>query len=299
MSLGHAGPFELSARLAKGGLGEVFLARDPSVGGNPRDVVVKRLFPNWVRELKALAMFEHEARLLAAIAHPVVPQVYAHARDEHGPFIAMEFVPGVDLGAVLGRGTPMPVEHALTIAVQLLEALAHVHTRADANGEPLRVVHRDVHPWNVRIAPDGHAGLLDFGIAQSAWLAAERGDARGTAGYIAPEAWMGDAVDARADLFAVGVVLWEMLTAKRLFDGGALRAMNAICEGERVGPSAVVAGVASGLDAVVLRALAIDPSMRPATAAEMLGDVESVAERARLLLSRARAARWVREVMGR
>jgi serine/threonine protein kinase len=291
--LGTAGPYRLISRLARGGVGEVFLAADPSVAGIERQVVVKRLFANWAREPKVAALFEHEARLLAEMAHPAVPQVYAYATDDAGPFMAMEFAPGIDLAALLERGQRLPLAHAIVIALQLLEALAHVHTRTTGAGEPMRVVHRDVAPANIRVGPGGSLALLDFGVAQSVWLGADRSDARGSPGYLAPEVVQARAVDPRADLFAVGVIVHEMLTGQRLFDGGALVAMGKIVEGERVPPSRIEPAVPDALDRVVLRALSVEPDERFATAEEMALAIEQCAAAANVIPSRLALGRWL------
>lgn len=292
-ALGVAGPYELRTRLAAGGMGEVFLAADRSVEGIVRQVVVKRLFDSFARQPTVAAMFEHEAWLLAAMAHPIIPQVYAYGRHEQAPYIAMEYAPGADLKSILARGVPVPAEHAIAIEVQLLEGLAHVHERRGADGHPLEAVHRDVVPGNIRIGPDGWLTLLDFGVAQSVLHPASRDDARGCPGYIAPEVILGNVPDARADLFAASVVLHEMLGGQRLFPGGALLAMQATMEAEIPPPSQRVDSVPQQLDELVLHGLARDPSARFATADAMIAALEDVALAAKIAPSRRRLAAWL------
>jgi serine/threonine protein kinase len=291
--LGSAGQYVLRRRLAAGGMGEVFLASDQSVAGVERRIVVKQLFANFARDPQIAKMFEHEARVLAEMAHPVIPQVYAYAAHESAPYIAMEYSPGVDLAVVLARGEPVPASHAVTIALQLLEGLAHVHERRTADGKLLGVVHRDVAPSNIRIGPDGWLTLLDFGVAQSVLLAPEAGNMRGSPGYLAPEAITSGAVDHRADLFAVGIVLHEMLTGARLFPGSAVVSMQTIVEAPLDAPSKHVASVPSSLDDLVSHALERDPDARFRSAGAMAEALEAAAFAARLEPSRLRLARWL------
>ncbi|MEI8254897.1 MAG: serine/threonine-protein kinase [Deltaproteobacteria bacterium] len=293
LPLGSAGPYELRTRLAAGGMGEVFLAADRSVEGVERLVVVKRLFDSFARQAAVAAMFEHEAWLLSAMAHPIIPQVYAYGRHERAPYIAMEYSPGTDLSAVLAGGAPVPLEHAIAIAVQLLEGLAHVHERPGSDGRPLEVVHRDVSPGNIRLGPDGWLTLLDFGVAQSTLRPAARDDTRGCPGYIAPEVILGEVPDARADLFAATVVLHEMLAGERLFPGGALPAMQATMEAEIAPPSRRVPSIPPRVDELVLRGLARDPGARFATADAMVAALEDAALAAGVNPSRRRLAAWL------
>ncbi len=297
IALGTAGQYELRKRLAAGGMGEVFLATDRSVEGMERLVVVKRLFDSFARQPAVAAMFEHEAWLLAAMAHPIVPQVYAYGRHERAPYIAMEYAPGTDLAQILARGVPVPPEHAIAIAVQLLEGLAHVHERRGSDDKPLEVVHRDVVPQNIRLGPDGWLTLLDFGVAQSTLRPAERADTRGCPGYIAPEVILGEVPDARADLFAATVVLHEMLGGGRLFPGGALPAMQATMEAEIPPPSRRVPGIPQRVDELVLHGLARDPAARFATADAMVAALEDAAQASGLNPSRRRLAAWLGTVL--
>src|SRR5579863_5891559 len=197
------GPYEIVADLGKGGMGEVWRARDPRLG---RDVAIK------VSAQQFTDRFEREARAIAALNHPSICTLH-----DVGPnYLVMELVEGPTLAERIAQG-PIPLEEALAIARQIADALEAAHEKT--------VVHRDLKPANVKIKPGGQVKVLDFGLAKSGEFAELTSDSPtmltvagmvlGTAGYMAPEQARGEAVDQRADIWAFGVVLYEMLTAQR------------------------------------------------------------------------------------
>jgi Tol biopolymer transport system component len=225
------GPYEILAPLGAGGMGEVFRATDTNLG---RQVAIKVLPPELARDVERLARFEREARLLASLNHSNIAQVYGFERatlpdGSTGHFLAMELVEGEDLAERLKRG-PVPVDEAGALAKQVAEALEEAHEKG--------IVHRDLKPGNIKVSPDGKVKVLDFGLAkayggepgsgssadlsQSPTLAQTgtlAGVILGTAAYMSPEQARGKRVDKRADIWSFGVVLWEMLSGKRLFGG--------------------------------------------------------------------------------
>ena len=226
------GPYVVVSPLGAGGMGEVYRATDTKLG---RDVAIKVLPAELAQDPERLARFEREAKLLASLNHPNIAHVYGFesatlADGSAVHFLAMELVPGEDLAERLKRGA-IPVDEALAIARQIAEALEEAHEKG--------IVHRDLKPANVKLTPDGKVKVLDFGLAK-AWsgggpAAGSRRDLSqsptlahtgtaagiilGTAAYMSPEQARGKAVDKRADIWAFGVVLWEMLTGRRLFVG--------------------------------------------------------------------------------
>lgn len=289
------GRYEIVRKIAAGGMCEIFLARDRAIEGVARPVALKRLFPEHAAQPSAVNMLRHEARVLAQLAHPGVPHVYELGRDGSSCYLAMEFVPGLDMAAMAKGGT-LPIDLAITIVIQLLEALAHTHARRDAAGRWLQIVHRDVAPANVLVGPEGTVKLVDFGVATSNARPDEPGTIRGTPGYIAPEAVTGEApVDHRADLFAVGVLLYEATLGHRLFAGNHVQIMNAVVQGDVTRPSALDPDYPLLVEEVIMQALAREPWARFASAGEMAAHLEAAAYASGHVPSRARLAAYMCE----
>ena len=217
------GNYEILSPLGAGGMGEVYRARDTKLG---REVAIKVLPEEFTQHPQKLARFEREARLLAALNHPGIATLYGVEEFETKPFIVMELVEGETLAERIARG-PLPVSEALTLAQQIAEAVEAAHEKG--------VIHRDLKPANIKVDPEGHVKVLDFGLAkafaddvpeselsQSPTLsrdATRAGVILGTAAYMSPEQAKGKTVDKRTDIFSFGIVLYEMLTAKKAFAG--------------------------------------------------------------------------------
>jgi Tol biopolymer transport system component len=215
--------YEISSHLGSGGMGEVYQATDSKLG---RSVAVKFLPEVFAQDSDRVARFEREARVLASLNHPNIAAVYGLEESEDKKFLVMELVPGETLAETLARG-PIPIDEAAAIGKQIAEALEAAHEKG--------IIHRDLKPANIKITADGNVKVLDFGLAKAyeqdnatstlsnsptmATLAATNaGVIFGTAAYMSPEQASGKAVDRRSDIWSFGVVLWEMLTGKRLFD---------------------------------------------------------------------------------
>jgi serine/threonine protein kinase len=220
------GDFALLERIAEGGMAEIHRASHPRLlGGHP--VVVKRLLPHLATNRTLIDLLVSEARITALLSHPNIVQVLEHGQIDGRHYICLELIAGPDLLALLAActrtGHPLPVALALHIARVLCDALDHAHTARDPHGRPLHIIHRDISPSNVLLTPDATLKLMDFGVARSELgLTAperERGALRGKIGYMSPEQVESRAFDERSDLFALGVLLFEMLTLKRLFVG--------------------------------------------------------------------------------
>jgi hypothetical protein len=272
-----AGRFEVLGPLAKGGMAEVSLARVRGEGGFLRPVVVKRILPSHAKDDAFIRMFLDEARHLALVRHPNVVAVYDLGRDEEGPFSLLEYVDGEHLGAVgkrlVSRGEKLELALCAWIVAEVCAGLHAAHEARDEAGTALGLVHRDVAPQNIVVTYDGHVKLLDFGIAwaqrrlQNATVA---GDLRGTFEYMSPEQCRSEPLDRRSDIFAVGILLYELVSGVRLFKrGGLSRTIKAITEEPVVPLSRVCDGIPPALDDVLKRALAIDKNARFGTAAEM------------------------------
>lgn len=215
------GKYQLISRVGAGGMAEVFLARSFGAEGLEKQVVIKRIRPEYAQQPRFVSMFIDEAKIAVSLNHPNVAQVYEFGRVGEDFYLAMEYVDGHDLGqlvAAAGRaGTPVPVADAVYIAIEVAKALDYAHRKQDAYGRALEIVHRDVSPQNVLISRDGSVKLVDFGIAKAAGQTQLETELKGKYSYMSPEQARGKPVDGRSDLFSLGIVLWEMLAGESLF----------------------------------------------------------------------------------
>jgi len=219
-SLAH---YSITAEICKGGMGEVYQAKDQKLG---RDVAIKVLPQEFAQDTERVARFQREAKLLASLNHPNIAAIYGLEESDGTNFLVMEFVEGQTLDTRIKSGA-IPVEEALKLALQIAEALEAAHEKG--------VIHRDLKPGNIKITPEGKVKVLDFGLAKAyvgdseninlsnsptlSDMATQQGVILGTAAYMSPEQARGKLVDKRADIWAFGVVLFEMLTGRSLFSG--------------------------------------------------------------------------------
>ena len=216
------GKYSLVARLATGGMAEIFLARLQGVAGFEKLVCIKRILPHLARDKQFVAMFLDEARIAARISHPNVCQVFELGEIEGSYYIAMEYLEGVPLACFRRRDYygDMPDPRLVAgIAIQACEGLHHAHQLKNTDGSVMEVVHRDISPQNLFVTVDGVVKVLDFGIAkiQDATVRTSTGAVKGTYAYMAPEQLRGERVDRRTDVFAMGIVMWETLMRRHLF----------------------------------------------------------------------------------
>lgn len=264
---------------------DVFLAELSRDGEAPRLVVVKRAPAHLADQPDFLDGFAMEMQLAKRLRHPNIVRILATGASEGLPYGVMEYVEGFDLRAVLERlsqrALRLPPGIACVIAAEVAKALDHAHRALGPDGAPLGVVHRDVTPENVMLTPTGKVKVLDFGIAKSRLqqLRTRSGWIKGKLAYMAPEQLAGLAVDARTDLFALGVVLWEMLTGARLWKRESDEATaRAVRDESAPPPSTQVEGIVQPLDAVCMGLLAKFPVSRPSSAGEIAGYLTMVAE---------------------
>jgi serine/threonine protein kinase len=272
--LGH---YELLHPLGAGGMAEVFKARAIGPAGFERDVVVKRILPAYGRDEDFVRMFTDEARILGLIHHPNVVQAFEFGEDDGTLFLALEYVEGPSLSRILralrAANRRMPPAIAAYIGREICRALDCVHRLQDDNGNPLEVVHRDVTPSNIILTPWGGVKLLDFGVAKfaSAARSTRAGTVKGKPAYLAPEQLEGKPIDGRVDLFALGIVMHEMLSLQHLFAGDSdLHTARKIMEMKIPGLTAHRPDVPEELERIVMRALERDRRDRFASAAEMV-----------------------------
>jgi len=217
--------YRVVERIAAGGMAEVYRGESAGIEGFRKKVAIKRVLPKLSQNREFIHMFLDEARLCAYLSHSKCVQVFDIGQAAGAHFIVMEFVDGADLQGVLEhlqrQQQSMPVEVACLIAMHVCEGLAYAHDACDHLGQPLGIVHRDISPHNVLMTRHGEVKLVDFGLAKaSSHLTADEEDiVKGKFGYLAPEVTLGQGADRRVDIFAAGILLWEMLSGRRLFKG--------------------------------------------------------------------------------
>jgi serine/threonine protein kinase len=278
------GGYELIRSIAQGGMADIYLARRVGPGRFERHVAVKVLSKSRAADPEACAMFLDEARLVAMLNHHNIAAVHEVDVVDGKHYLAMEYVHGADLREVLAAsqrgGVLLPYETSVAIVCAAAAGLDHAHRRCGPDGKPLRLVHRDVSLSNIMVGHDGSVKVVDFGIASTtiASVHTSPGVVRGKASYMSPEQCLGDPVDHRSDVFALGVVLYELTTGARCFHGKTdFERMVAVVRGEYLPPSDLVADYPPELERVIRTAMAADPEQRYPTAGAMIDALERAA----------------------
>lgn len=269
--------YKVTDRLDAGGMAEVFRGiAESTVGGLKRAVAIKRILPSLTKNKKFVTMFLDEAKLALHLQHANIVQVYDVGSSPGGSdtepayFLVMEFIDGANLKVILesmkAQGQRLPVAQTLFILMEVCKALAYAHDLNDPEtGKPLGIVHRDISPPNILISRRGEVKLADFGLAKAASQLenTDPGVVKGKFSYLSPEAARGEEVDNRADIFAVGILLYEMLTGKRLFDGETdYQTVLLVRKAEVPSIPAQNPDVSTELEQIVRKALALDPGQR-------------------------------------
>jgi eukaryotic-like serine/threonine-protein kinase len=275
------GKYRLIAELGHGGMAEVFLAVVRGPAGFNKLMVIKQIRPQLAEDPEFLGMFLDEARLAARLSHPNVVQTNEVGHEAGRYFIAMEYLEGQPLNRVLHRfqrNGGFPIGLHLRVISEVLAGLHHAHEITDYDGTPLGVVHRDVTPHNIFLTYDGTVKVVDFGIAKAMNSSSETrtGVLKGKVAYMAPEQARGERVDRRADLFSVGILLWEAATGKRMWKGVPdLAILQRLLNGDIPTPRSVNADVPAQLEAIVLKCLAADRDGRYDTALDLQADIDA------------------------
>src|SRR6187402_477275 len=275
--------YKVLEKIASGGMAEVFRAESAGLEGFKKTVAIKRVLPHLSEKKQFIGMFLDEARVSAQLSHSNCVQVFDIGVGDNTYFIVMEYVDGADLKGVIEHrkktSTPFPVEEACLICVRICEGLSYAHELTDNNGESLHIVHRDMSPPNVLITRFGEVKIVDFGLAKanSQLEKSEPGIIKGKFSYLSPEAAQGKSVDQRTDIFAVGIILWELLAGRRLFLGETdLETVRQVQRAEVPPIRNFNAGVTPELERVVARGLAGDPTRRYQSAREFGRDLNQV-----------------------
>jgi serine/threonine protein kinase len=301
------GRYVLFDRIGRGGMADIFLARADTAFGGSRLCVLKQILPQLGHDVSFERMLISEAKLAAQLNHANVVQVFDLGREDDRLFIAMEYVEGFDLNQLLRALSQakvgLPAEFALLIIRDVLRGLDYAHRAKDASGRPLGLVHRDVSPSNVLISFEGEVKLCDFGIAKAlnardeALLAAQDKAPRvvGKSAYMAPEHAAGELIDARADLFSAGILLWELCAGRRMYRGSEEQMLSQARLAEV--PALPDRGLPESerLEAMLARALAKRVEDRYQSAREFLDALEDYAADNRLLASQLRFGSFLTE----
>ena len=285
------GPYEIVEWLATGGMAEVYVARRSGAYGFTKTVALKRILPQFSRDPEFVAMFIDEARVCARLSHPNIVEVFDFGEDAGELYMAMELVEGTTgaklVRAAAARGETVPVEDALFIALNVLRGLEVAHGMSDDDGKPLNLVHRDVSPGNVLLSRSGAVKLGDFGIVRAAHVdrRTEQGQMKGKLGYMSPEQVLGKEVDARTDLFTVGILMSELLTGRPLFSHGQeLDILFRIRDADTSTFTRYASHLSEDVRALVYRALAKDPDDRYPSAGAFGDAIEDLVRRRRIAI---------------
>ena len=298
--------YEILARLAEGGMAEIFLARARSVTGLERHVVLKRILPDRGTDPQWIQMFLDEAHLTGHLQHPNIAQLFDVGRIGDRLFFTMEYIHGEEVRELLNRtaalDTHIPLSIVIAIGAGVAAGLQHAHERVGVDGKPLGIVHRDVTPSNVMVSYDGAIKLVDFGIAKANLRASETqtGSVKGKVPYLSPEQCRSSRhTDHRTDVFALGILLWECCTSSRLFRRDTdYETMDAIVNEAAPPPSRVRPDVPAELDRVILAALEKDPDKRTASCAEIVEALDEIVRTRQLAIGTMHVRRYMRELFG-
>jgi serine/threonine protein kinase len=272
------GKYQLIERIATGGMAEIYRARLEAAYGITKPVVIKKILPHYANQQSFVKMFVNEAKIVVGLSHGNIAQVFDFGEIAGEYYLAMEYVHGQPLSRVLRKARSLelpalPVPFAVQIAIEVCKGLHYAHTRHDEAGKPLHIIHRDVSPQNILLSYEGSVKLVDFGIAKarnaSVDTDTQSGAVKGKYVYFAPEQARGRDLDARADLFALGIVMYEMLTGRLPFEGKMMEVLKKIVTGTLAPPSTLNPAIPSSLEEIVLKALATDRRDRFSTAQEM------------------------------
>ncbi|NIQ39946.1 MAG: protein kinase [Proteobacteria bacterium] len=272
------GPYFLRRKVARGGMAELFLADYVRQDGFRRKVAVKRILPHLVENPDFIKMFTREARLAALLQHPNIVQIFDYGKIENAYFIAMEYIDGKNLGEIISaHDQGLLVDHAVFIISEICKGLDYSHKKRDDNtGEPFNIVHRDISPQNLLISYQGEVKISDFGIskARSEPSLTQAGVIKGKLAYLSPEQALGETVDHRADIYALGLVFYEALTGKRVYRFSSdIEAIRAIPKMEIDPLANAMPQIPEGLNRIVMKCLEKRRDLRYHDASALYADL--------------------------
>ncbi len=300
----RVGPYQLIKAIGAGGSARIDLARIEKAFGFQRHVVIKRPLEHLRGDPKAAASLQREARLGAQLRHPNLTSILDAGVHDGYDYLVLEYVHGGSLRTLMQTDSPttmceVPLAVAIAIAGDIARGLHAAHELVDEGGAPLGLVHRDVSPGNILIGLDGAVKLADFGIAKETRVQTLSGSMHGTVTYMAPEQCRGHAFDRRADLFSLGVILYELLTGTRLFwADNDVASLHRVLSGDVPRPRKVKPSITPALEDIVMTAIAQDPDRRFATARQLAEVLDQHAGEVGEVLGARWIARWVHDQIG-
>jgi len=305
MGTERLGRYTVLKHLASGGMADVLLARSDGIEGFERHVVLKRIRSEHAKDERFIQMFLDEARVAANLHHANIVQVNDIGENRGELFFAMEYLHGEDLRKILSvhskNKTHMPLAHVIAIVSAAAAGLHYAHERKGSDKKPLNIVHRDVSPSNIIIGYDGSVKVVDFGIAKAAMrqLETRSGSLKGKVSYMSPEQCKGDPIDRRSDVYALGVLLYELSTTTRLFKGeNDYLMMDAIVNGKIPLPRVRRPDLPNELSSIIMRCLSVEPSRRYQSADELRVALDQFAANAGMTTSQSTLATYMRKLFG-
>ena len=274
------GKYQLLDKIAEGGMAELFRAKLTGAQGFEKLIAIKRILPNLSGEENLLSAFIDEAKLAALLHHENIIQIYDFGSMDDQYFIAMEYLFGKDLRAisrtVRKKDQELGLENILYIICRICAGLDYSHNLKDLQGKALSIIHRDINPQNILITYEGQVKIIDFGIAKAASHNTKTREnlIKGKLAYMSPEQANGQAIDHRSDIFSTGIILYELLADRRMFQGETMHVLSLVREAQYDPPEEVIPNLPPKLNAILRRALAKDPDERFRYAGEMLADIE-------------------------
>lgn len=296
------GKYLLLERINVGGMAEVFKAKTFGVEGFEKLVAIKRILPSIAEDREFISMFIDEAKITVKLQHANIAQVYELGKIEESYFIAMEFINGKDLKQLFDRNQrieeSMSTAQACFITTQVCSGLDYAHRKKDDRGVDQNIIHRDVSPQNIRISHDGEVKIIDFGIAKAKNKSTktEAGILKGKFGYMAPEQVMGKSLNHQTDIYAIGIVFFEMITNRRLFQGETdFATLEKVRNGDVESPKKYNPDIPDELEAIMMKALAKDRKERYSYASDMHDDLQRFMILNNYMYSRADLANWMKD----
>ncbi|MGD8459647.1 MAG: protein kinase [Desulfobacterales bacterium] len=274
------GKYQLLQKIAVGGMAELYRAKVTRDHGFEKQVAIKKILPHLSDEGNLVKAFIDEAKLAALLQHENIIQIYDFGSIDGGYFIAMEYLFGKDLRKLINKvkkaGSPLDLENTLYIVSRICAGLDYSHKLKDLQGKPLNIIHRDINPQNIFLTYEGQVKIIDFGIAKAAShnSTTHEGLIKGKVAYMSPEQALGNTIDHRSDIFSTGIILYELLAGRRMFEGETMHIYNQVREARYEPLNKLQPHLPEKLNGVVDRALAKEPDERYQTCGEMLADLE-------------------------